>query len=83
MKTLILKETKISIYLFDDKKEVLIADDKTIVGNVDHPDFYIADCNSENSELITNVVAPKDWIGHKYKYENNFILIEQTIEQAI
>jgi hypothetical protein len=79
MKTLILKETKISIYLFDDKKEVSINSDKTIVGNVDFPDFYIADCNSENSELITNVIAPNDWIGHKYKYDNEFILIEQSL----
>lgn len=77
MKTIILKDSKVSIYLFDDDKNIDIANDKITVGKANLPDFYIADCNSENCELVNNVIAPDDWEGHKYIYDNGFVLISE------
>lgn len=69
MKTLIKKETFVSIYLFENDEFVDIQQDKIIIGNP--LKFIVDDCNLQNSELVLNVSAPNDWIGTKYVYINS------------
>jgi len=57
----------LSLYLFGDDVDLDIQSDKIIVG--DPPQFIIADCNSTNTVLHTNVATPPgDWTGTKYTY---------------
>ena len=66
MKTLVRKEDNVSIYLFDDNKVVKIESNRVVVG--DPAEFIIADCNSDNTTLFTNVTTPDEWVGWKYLY---------------
>jgi hypothetical protein len=66
MKTIIRIPENISLYLFADDKPVSIGSE-TIVG--EPVELIIADCNSNNSEMIGNVTPPEDWIGAKYCFD--------------
>ena len=66
MKTLVKKNSNVSIYLFDDGEYISVETDKVIVGNPVR--FIITDCNSTNVNLFENVTDPGDWIGWKYLY---------------
>lgn len=66
MKTIVRKDTNVSLYLYDDEIVVDIQSDKTIVG--DPPMLIIGDCDSSNAVLFENVSNPEDWQGWKYFY---------------
>lgn len=66
MKTICFNENNISIYLFDDTTFVDIQEDKIVIGNP--VEYYISDCNKNNTTLFENVTSPDDWIGWKYFY---------------
>jgi hypothetical protein len=58
----------VSLYLFADEQQVLIQENKTIVGAPDQPDFVIMDCDTSNCVLKENVTEPDQWVGWKYTY---------------
>jgi len=66
MKTLTRTESNISIYLFEDNKNLDINAHSIVVG--DPVNFIIADCNTNNTLLHQNVTPPSDWVGGKYTY---------------
>lgn len=67
MKTIVRKDNQASIYCFADDVTVQINADSVAVGEPTL--FIIADCNSFNVELYTNVSAPDDWQGWKYQFD--------------
>jgi len=68
MKTIIETSTIISKYLFEDDVSVDMTSEQIIVG--DPPRFIIADMNSDNSTLYTDITnAPDDWVGCKYTFD--------------
>ena len=83
MKTLV-KDTK-SIYIFDDAEVIDITADNIQVGEPAR--MIIADCNSSNVTLYTDVTPPEDWAGHKYLFDGttwteNLAWIDPAIAQA-
>lgn len=66
MKTIIENSTKLSKYIFEDADVITQELYQTIT-----PNFNIGDLNIDNSTIIENVTPPIDWVGNKYKYENN------------
>lgn len=68
MKTIILNETNVSLYLFADDKALAATDEHIVVGDPSAPDFIIGDLNSTNSTVVEGVTEPDDWYGTKYTY---------------
>ena len=66
MKALVRKESNIALYLFSDSETVVVAGDKTVIG--DPATLIIADCTTENVTLFEGVDEPSEWMGHKYLY---------------
>ena len=71
MKTLTFKDTKVSPYIFRNDKDVTVETERIIVGDVNNPDFYIADMNSSNATLHLDVTPPDDWAGNKYTFDGS------------
>lgn len=67
MKTLIRLEDNVSLYIFDDAKQVDVGLTGVTVGNP--VDFYISFCNAANSVLMANVTPPADWTASKYCFD--------------
>lgn len=65
MKTLV-KGTN-SIYIFDDADVIDMTADNIQVGEPAR--MIIADCNSSNVTLHTDVTPPADWVGNKYFFD--------------
>ena len=75
MKTIIETSTNISKYLFEDDVSVDMTSEQIIVG--DPPRFIIADMNSDNSTLYTDITnAPDDWTGCKYTFDGTTWILE-------
>lgn len=75
MKTIIETSTNISKYLFEDDVSVDMTSEQIIVG--DPPRFIIADMNSNNSTLYTDITnAPDDWTGCKYTFDGTAWILE-------
>lgn len=68
MKTIVRKDSNISIWIFDDSQSVDIQENQTVVG--DPVEYYISDCTTADSNLIDDVTPPVNWIGHKYLFSN-------------
>lgn len=68
MKTIVRKNTTVSLYLLPDSTTVIVGNDQTQVG-VDPVEFFIADCNTSEAVLYENVAAPEDWQNHKYLFD--------------
>lgn len=68
MKTIVRKDSNISIWIFDDSQSVDIQENQTVVG--DPVEYYISDCTTADSNLIDGVTPPVNWIGHKYLFSN-------------
>lgn len=82
MKTLIRKNTDISLYIFEDSEQINITEDHTEVGNP--VNLIIADCSFDNVALIENVTPPTDWSGWKYTFVNNeFITNPNYVDPTI
>jgi len=65
MKTLV--KGNLSIYLFDDNKEVVVTNESITVGNP--IEFVVSDCNDTNTTMYENIIAPVDWVGGKYFFD--------------
>ena len=67
MKTIIVKETNLSIYYLEDNHEVVLNDEGLWVGSGEYKS-RIADYTSETATLHTDVPTLNDWYGGKYNY---------------
>tara|TARA_Y100000758_G_C16024144_1_gene412189 strand:+ start:593 stop:886 length:294 start_codon:yes stop_codon:yes gene_type:complete len=68
MKTIVNKNSKVSVYIFPDDTDVTLEENQ-----ITTPDFAIGDMNSTDSELVEDIVdPPADWIGHKYVYDGKW-----------
>jgi len=86
MKTIVSNDTKISLFLFENDKELDITELTTTVGT--EPDFIVANCGSSNTTLYENVDdSPEDWVGYKYKYSGTVWSgntdYSETLEEAL
>lgn len=68
MKTVVRKETNVSLYLLPDSTTVLLDDTQMQVG-ANPIEFFVADCDISNAVLHENVTDPGDWKGWKYLYD--------------
>ena len=79
MKTIIRKETNLSLYIFEDDEIVDISDSDMKIGNP--VDLIVFDCNSENVSIIENVNPPNDWEGNKYSFDGtNWTVTQEWID---
>lgn len=62
------KGENISLYLFGDNTEVVVGDDKTVIGPVSAPELLIMDCTTADCVLHVDVEEPDNWYGWKYTY---------------
>lgn len=67
MKTLITKDTKVSLYIFDDAEVLNLTETSIEVGTP--PKLIIGDLNSSVAEVLTVSIVPSDWKGGAYKLE--------------
>ena len=67
-KTITENSTKLSKYVFANDKPVIMGEGIITVGS-DPVDFYIADLNSSNSTMHTDVTAPDGWSGNKHFFD--------------
>ena len=68
MKTIIRKQSNISIWVFNDSQSVDIQENQTVVGKP--IELFICDCTTSDCDLIEGVTPPTDWVGHKYLFSN-------------
>lgn len=66
MKTLVEKETNVSVHLFNEDTLVNINEAGFQVDGQDLDTEY----NTNNAEIISSESVPDDWYGKKYKYVN-------------
>ena len=71
MKTIVRKSDNVSLYLYDNDKEITLESNRTVIGPTDNPELYISDCNSSNVEIHTDVANKSDYWGHKYKHDGS------------
>ena len=71
MQTIVRKDTNVSLYYLEDGKTVDIGSDKTTISDGGTPELIIADCNSSNAVLHTDVDAKSDYWGWKYKHDGS------------
>ncbi len=71
MKTLVRKDTNISLYLWADNITVNIGSESTVVGDPSNPTMLIMDCDTSNAVLHTSVDDKSDWYGWKYKHDGS------------
>ena len=71
MRTIVDKETSVSLWMFEDATQVFIGDDVTVVGPLSKPELYIDDLNSSNAVLVDGVPNTKSaWVGGKFIYRD-------------
>ena len=75
MKTIIRKETNLSLYIFEDDEIVDVSDSDMKIGNP--VDLIVFDCNSENVSIIENINPPNDWEGNKYTFDGTTWTVTQ------
>jgi hypothetical protein len=68
MKTVVRKNTNVSLYLLPDSTTVILGESQMQVGS-NPVEFYVADCDISNAVLHENVTPPEDWTGGKYLYD--------------
>jgi hypothetical protein len=71
MQTIVRNETNISLYYLTDSKTVDITSTETTISEGGTPEFIIADCNSSNATLHTDVDEQATWWGWKYKHDGS------------
>lgn len=67
MKTVVRKDTNVSLYLVSDDTQVFVNTLSTQFGEPE--EFFAADCTTDNVTLYENVAAPDDWFGCKYLFD--------------
>lgn len=67
MKTVVRKNTNVSLYLLADDVEIALNSENMIVGNP--PLFIVLDCNIANAAVYENVSDPDEWAGWKYLFD--------------
>jgi len=68
MKTVVRKDTNVSLYLFPDSTTVVLEASQMQVG-ANPIEFFVADCNTSNAVVYENVTDPSDWKGWKYLHD--------------
>lgn len=68
MKTIVRKNTNVSLYLVPDATPVLLDENKAQVG-ADPVEFFVGDCDSSNAVLHENVPDIEGWIPWKYLFD--------------
>ena len=81
MKTITKNDGDISLYIFEDNKELDINAKTIIVG--EPVEFIIGDYNSSNSTLHENVDSPDDWVSHKYSFDGSTWTASEAYKIAI
>jgi len=71
MQTIVQKDTNISLYYLEDSKTVDIGSSQITISDGGTPELVIADLNSSNATLHTNVDDKPDYWGWKYKYDGS------------
>jgi len=71
MKTIVEKETNISVCYLADSKDVDITDTNTIISEGGTPKLIIPDLNSSNAILRTGVDAVSNYWAWKYKHDGS------------
>jgi hypothetical protein len=67
MKTLIVTETKESIYLFHDENDAVVTDEGFMFDGLSvNPEM-----NSQTAVIVNCNQPPDDWVGSKYIYDND------------
>jgi hypothetical protein len=70
MKTVVRKDTNVSLYLFPDTTVVLLNASQMQVG--ENPiEFLVLDCDTSNAIIYENVTNPNNWMGWKYLYNGS------------
>lgn len=69
MKTVVRKDTNVSLYLLPDSTTVILNNSQMQVGS-NPVEFYVVDCDVSNAVIHENVTDPGDWQGWKYLYDN-------------
>lgn len=67
MKTILLNDTKESMYLFQDDTPVEIGDDSFIFQG----ELVNANINNQNASVVPCGQTPDDWIGMRYVFDND------------
>lgn len=64
MKTITRNGSNASIFVFEDSDIITVSTD-----NITCPNLTIADMNSDNATVHTNVTIPEDWKSGKYLFD--------------
>ena len=90
MKTLLIKDTNLSVFLIKDDSEHSFDDinKKLYLTNItaDGQESYVnIDFTSSEVELVIDITPPDDWLPHKYSYIDNEWVIPKlnTIQSFI
>ena len=76
----------VAIYMFDDTKQIVREDDKTIINDSNgNPELIISDVTFDNSNVYQNVEEPDDYFGWKYNYneDDGWVAIEGWIDPRL
>lgn len=76
----------VAIYMFDDTKQIVREDDKTIINDSNgNPELIISDVTFDNSNVYQNAVEPDDYFGWKYNYneDDGWVAIEGWIDPRL
>lgn len=70
MKTIVENSTKLSKFLYEDDKQILMEADRITIGPVNNPELYVG-CHSMNDcTLYENIDGPSEaWAGNKYMFD--------------
>jgi len=68
MKTIVQKETNISLYVVQDDDLVVVNKFTIEIGNP--ADTIVCDCGADSVLVYANVTPPDDWKGCKYLFSN-------------
>ena len=76
MKTLLIKDTNLSVFLIEDDSEHSFdnVNKKLYLTNITadgQGDYVDIDFTSIDVELVTDVIPPDDWLPNKYSYIDN------------
>lgn len=70
MKTIVENSTKLSKFLYEDDKEILMEEERITVGPVSNPDLYVGCHNKHDCTLYENIEGPSEtWAGNKYMFD--------------
>tara|TARA_B100000212_G_scaffold290595_1_gene232131 strand:+ start:459 stop:830 length:372 start_codon:yes stop_codon:yes gene_type:complete len=70
MKTIVENSTKLSKFLYEDDKEILMEEERITIGPVSNPDLYVGCHSKHDCTLYENIEGPSEaWAGNKYMFD--------------